>query len=74
MKVISKKALIHITTEEDNAIGVVAALLDTIHKELGDEAGVDLYGMLNGDELCDTFFDNEFFDCEVDIDLKKGEE
>ena len=74
MKVISKKPLIHITIEEDNAIGVVAALLDTIHKELGDEAGVDLYGMLNGDELCDTFFDNEEFNCEVDIDLKKGEE
>lgn len=52
MKVVSKKPLIHITIEEEKAIGEVAALLDTIHERLGNDA----------------------FNCEVDIDLKKGEE
>lgn len=74
MKVVSKKPLIHITIEEEKAIGEVAGLLDTIHERLGKEADIDLFGMLNGDELCDVFFDNDAFNCEVDIDLKKDEE
>lgn len=72
MKVVSNKALIYITTQEEKAIEEVAALLDTIHKRLGDDC--DLFGMMNGDDLLDTIFDNDAFNCEVDIDLQEGEE
>lgn len=68
MEVISSKPLIYITIEEEKAIGEVADLLDTIHERLGKKANIDLFGMLNGDELCDIFFDNDAFNCEVDID------
>lgn len=63
MKFISKKPLIHLTSEEEKAIEIVAALLDEIIENLNDE--IDFFDMFSGDELLDTFFDNNLFNCEV---------